>query len=83
MEATAELQKLYLDDTSKGQGKGYEMIALIESKMREAGYRYSYLETHDNLQAAIHIYVKSGYCEIDRPAEAVHGAMNRFFKKTL
>ncbi len=83
MESTAELQKLYLDEASKGAGLGYEMIALIESKMKEAGYRYSYLETHDNLQAAIHIYVKSGYSEISRPAEAVHGAMNRFFKKTL
>lgn len=83
MEETAELQKLYLDDSAKGSGLGYELIALIEEKMRSAGFQYSYLETHDNLQAAIHIYKKSGYVEIERPKEVVHSSMNRFFKKSL
>ena len=83
MEDTAELQKLYLDDSVKGSGLGYELISLVEDKMREAGYKYSYLETHDNLQAAIHIYEKSGYAEIEKPKEVVHSAMNRFFKKPL
>lgn len=83
MEDTAELQKLYLDDSVKGAGLGYELIALIEKKMMDAGFKYSYLETHDNLQAAIHVYEKSGYTEIERPAAVRHGAMNRFFKKEL
>ncbi|SCZ77996.1 putative acetyltransferase [Pseudobutyrivibrio xylanivorans] len=43
--------------------------------MREAGYKVSYLETHDNLQAAIHIYEKKGYVEIERPREVVHSSM--------
>ena len=59
------------------------MIEFIENKMREAGYKQSYLETHDNLQAAIHIYNKMGYEEIERPKEVVHSTMNRFFKKEL
>lgn len=80
---TAELQKIYLDDSVKGAGLGYEMIAFIEGKMRDAGFKYSYLETHDNLQAAIHIYEKSGYREIPRPAEVMHSTMNRFFIKEL
>lgn len=83
MEDTAELQKLYLNDSAKGSGLGYELIDLIEEKMREAGYKTSYLETHDNLQAAIHIYEKKGYQEIERPKEVVHSTMNRFFKKKL
>jgi putative acetyltransferase len=83
MEYTAELQKLYLMDSAKGSGLGYEMISFIEEKMREAGYKFSYLETHDNLQAAIHIYKKMGYEEINRPKEVVHSTMNRFFKKEL
>ena len=83
MSETAELQKLYLDDSAKGSGLGYELISLVEDKMKDAGYKYSYLETHDNLQAAIHIYKKSGYAEIEKPEEVVHSAMNRFFKKTL
>ncbi|MCR4608210.1 MAG: GNAT family N-acetyltransferase [Eubacterium sp.] len=83
MEKTAELQKLYLFDSAKGSGLGYEMIRFVEEKMLEAGYKFSYLETHDNLQAAIHIYNKMGYEEIERPKEVVHSTMNRFFKKEL
>ncbi len=83
MADTAELQKLYLEDVARGSGLGYEMIAFIEEKMREAGYKRSYLETHDNLRAAIHIYEKSGYKEIERPKEVVHSTMNRFFIKEL
>lgn len=49
MKDTAELQKLYLSDGAKGSGLGYELIDFVEEKMREAGYKVSYLETHDNL----------------------------------
>ena len=83
MKDTAELQKLYLSDGAKGSGLGYELIDFVEEKMHEAGYKVSYLETHDNLQAAIHIYEKKGYVEIERPGEVVHSTMNRFFRKEL
>lgn len=83
MQDTAELQKLYLADAAKGSGLGYELIDFIENRMREAGYKFSYLETHDNLQAAIHIYKKKGYEEIERPKEVIHSTMNRFFRKEL
>ncbi len=83
MKDTAELQKLYLTDGAKGSGLGYELISFIEDRMREAGYKVAYLETHDNLRAAIHIYEKTGYKEIERPKEVVHSTMNRFFRKDL
>ena len=83
LENTAELQKLYLDDSAKGSGLGYKMIAFIENEMRKAGFTVAYLETHDNLQAAIHIYQKCGYTEIDRPGSVIHSTMNRFFMKRL
>ena len=79
----AELQKLYLTDSAKGRGLGYELIRLIEKKAVELSYRRIYLETHDNLQAAIHEYVKSGFHEIGRPEAVVHSTMNRFFLKEL
>lgn len=82
-EDCAELQKLYLADRMKGSGTGYTMIRKIEEKARELGYRQMYLETHDNLPAAIHIYEKCGYREIEKPAGVVHATMNRFFLKTL
>ena len=78
-----ELQKLYLADAVKGQGLGYEMIRFIEDRARELGYGRIYLETHTNLQAAIHIYERSGYRQIPRPEGVVHGTMNRFYIKSL
>jgi len=82
-DSCAELQKIYLADSVKGMGLGYELVSFIEDKMRESGYRASYLETHYNLQAAIHIYEKSGYQKIERPKDIVHGAMTEFYYKPL
>ena len=78
-----ELQKLYLSDEVKGAGISYRLITMIEDKARELGYKHIYLETHDNLDAAIHVYEKSGYKEIEKPAGIVHATMNRFFIKDL
>ncbi|MCR5278655.1 MAG: GNAT family N-acetyltransferase [Lachnospiraceae bacterium] len=83
LEDCAELQKLYLDDSVKGAGLSYRLISMIEDKAKELGYRRIYLETHDNLAVAIHVYEKSGYKEIDKPVGVVHATMNRFFLKEL
>ena len=82
-ENCAELQKLYLTDEAKGSGLGYKLIEVIEDKARELGYNKLYLETHTNLAAAIHIYEKCGYQEIEKPAGVVHATMNRFYIKDL
>lgn len=78
-----ELQKLYLAEEVQGQGRGRRMIAHIEERARELGYKKMYLETHDNLKAAIHIYEQAGYQSIARPESVVHSTMNRFFIKDL
>lgn len=78
-----ELQKLYLSEEMQGRGIGYRMIAFIEERAREMGYRRMYLETHTNLGAAIHLYEKTGYREIPRPEAVIHSTMNRFYLKEL
>ena len=78
-----ELQKLYLAYPLQGRGLGYEMLRRIEDKARALGYRSIYLETHTNLAAAIHVYVRAGYQEIHRPAGVVHSTMNKFYRKQL
>ena len=78
-----ELQKLYLADEVKGAGLSYKLISLIEDKAKELGYKRMYLETHDYLAAAIHVYDKCGFKEIEKPAAVVHSTMNRFFIKEL
>lgn len=59
------------------------MIKYVEDKAREFGYEQMYLETHTNLEAAIHIYEKMGYSLIGRPKCVVHSTMNRFYLKSL
>ena len=82
-EGCCELQKLYLTDEVKGEGLSYKLIALIEEKAKELGYERMYLETHDNLTAALHVYEKCGYKEIEKPTGVVHATMNRFFIKEI
>ena len=79
----AELQKLYLADEVKGHGLGYFLIDLIEKEALKMGYSRMYLETHTNLQTAIHVYEKAGYLEIPRPEFVMHNTMNKFYIKDL
>jgi len=82
-DSCAEMQKLYLDNAEKGQGLGYRLVEKVEEEMRKAGFRTVYLETHHSLQAAIHLYRRCGYREIERPDGVVHSTMDLFFVKEL
>ena len=83
IENCAELQKLYLADNLQGQGLGYGLIKIAETAARRLGYKKLYLETHTNLQAAMHIYEKTGFKKIQRPEAAVHSTMDSFYLKDL
>lgn len=83
IEACAELQKLYLDDLSKGMGYGKELMKAAEDWARSAGYKRLYLETHTNLSAALKLYEKMGFHRVDKPCSTQHGTMNRYFLKEL
>ena len=82
-ENCAEMQKLYLDDSVKGQGLGYALVEKVEEEMRKAGFTKAYLETHSSLKAAVHLYRKCGYKEIRRPDGVIHSTMDLFFEKDL
>ena len=79
----AEIQKLYLDDSIKGKGCGRKLMEVAENWAKEAGYQQLYLETHSNLKAAIKLYEKSGYKQIERPKTVLHGTMDHFYLKKL
>ena len=82
IENCAELQKIYLADEIKGNGYSYYLIDLIE-KTVAVTFDKMYLETHTNLQTAIHVYEKAGYTEIPRPDFVMHDTMNKFYLKNL
>lgn len=79
----AEIQKLYLDDSTKGKGYGKALMQLAEAWAREAGYARLYLETHSNLKVAMKLYEKLGFQQIERPATVLHGTMDHFYLKQL
>ncbi len=79
----AEIQKLYLNDSAKGKGYGKELMQIAEAWAREAGYGQLYLETHSNLTAAMKLYEKLGFNQIEKPDAVLHGAMDHFYLKKL
>lgn len=79
----AEVQKFYLADEAKGLGLGHRLLELVERFTREHGYDKLYLETHSNLTAAVRLYTRYGFTEIEKPAGVMHGAMNLFYIKPL
>lgn len=83
LDSCAELQKLYLKEEVQGNGYGYTMIEYIKNEASKCGYKQLYLETHTNLTAAIHMYEKTGFKEIERLPGCVHSTMNRFYLAEL
>lgn len=79
----AELQKLYLTDAAKGKGISKYLVQIVEDFAKKAGYKRLYLETHTNLEIAIHLYEKVGFRQIDRQESVQHSTMNRFYLKEL
>ncbi len=82
-DSCAELQKLYLSDAAKGHGLGRLLMQTAESFAKKSGYEFLYLETHSSLEAAIRLYEKLGFQQIDKPAAVLHSTMNRFYMKKL
>jgi putative acetyltransferase len=83
IENCAELQKLYLSDSVKGRGCGKELVKLAEESARALGYQKLYLETHSSLKAAVRLYEKLGYNQVEKPCPTEHGTMNLFYLKQL
>ena len=80
----AELQKLYVSPEAQRHGLAHRLIATVEDFVRDAGYHRLYLETHHNLQAAVHLYRSLGWQTLDGPLpSSVHSTMDIFMSKRL
>lgn len=83
IDGCAEIQKLYLTDAAKGKGLGRALMQTAENFAKEKHYKKLYLETHSTLTAAIGLYEKLGFKEIERPKFVLHTTMNKFYIKEL
>lgn len=65
-----KLRKMYLAPRVRGRGLGTYMMQRAIHKARDLGFGIMLLETTTAMQQAISLYVKSGFREIDKPAQS-------------
>ncbi|MDR0219247.1 MAG: GNAT family N-acetyltransferase [Enterobacteriaceae bacterium] len=66
-ENTCELQKMYLSSVLRGKGVARQIVAQSLAFGTEQGFTRCYLETTENLKAAIALYEKLGFSYLDAP----------------
>lgn len=66
-ETICELQKMYLKPSARGKGYGKTMFVKCLNVAKELGYDQCYLESASVLEAAIYIYEKFGFKQLNAP----------------
>lgn len=64
---TCELQKMYFLPIARGRGLGTKMISICLEKAKELGFDNCYLETLPYMEAAVKLYKKYGFKDLDKP----------------
>jgi len=64
---TCELRKMYFMAKLRGLGVGTSLLKICLEKAAEAGYRYCYLETMDDMKQAQGLYGKHGFKYLEEP----------------
>lgn len=66
-EDTCELVKMYLLPEARGTGLGSKMISLCLEQAKQYGFSKVYLETMNELKAALKVYERMGFAYLDGP----------------
>jgi len=61
---TAEIRRLFLDESARGRGVGRRLLAELESHARRLGYECVRLTTGDGQAEAVRLFQTAGYREI-------------------
>ena len=64
---TCELQKMYLDASSRGNGLGRYLVHHCLDQAIEDGFTQCYLETRANMSAARSLYERLGFRQLEAP----------------
>lgn len=62
-----ELQKMYFLPIARGKGLGSKLITICLNKAKEFGFKTCYLETLPYMEAAVKLYKKYGFKNLDKP----------------
>lgn len=81
----AELQKLYVASNQRGKGISSRILKKIFAEAKKEGYQKLYLETANELSAAVAVYEHFGFKRLEKPLpnEAGHTAMDIWMLKSL
>jgi putative acetyltransferase len=80
---TAELRRMYVAPSARGQGLSRQLLAAIEDAARSLGYSHLRLETGNRQTAAITLYRSAGYEPIDRYGPFLDDERSLCFEKRL
>jgi N-acetylglutamate synthase-like GNAT family acetyltransferase len=61
-----EVKRMWVDPEWRGCGLGVRLLAALEGRAAELGYRQVYLDTNGTLVEAIVMYERAGYRSIER-----------------
>jgi putative acetyltransferase len=62
-----ELQKMYFSPEIRGKGLGSKLISICLDKAKEIGFEKCYLETLPYMEAAVKLYNKYGFKNLEEP----------------
>jgi GNAT superfamily N-acetyltransferase len=62
----AEVKRLYVRPAHRGLGLAHALMQVAEDHARSEGLQWLYLDTKDDLHAAIHFYLSTGYTHCPR-----------------
>ena len=65
-ESAGEIKRLYVRPEFRGAGAAAALLASLEQFAAEYGYRWLYLDSKDDLEAAIRFYQRHGYVPCER-----------------
>ncbi len=66
IENSCEVKRLYVKQPYRGQGIAEQLLQSLHQYAASENYLWSYLDTKDDLQAAIKFYIRNGYEHCER-----------------
>jgi len=83
-DSVCELQKLYINSKIRGLGIGKSLVQRCLEFAQESVYDKCYLETFPNMDAAISLYKKFGFKNLNKPfGDTGHGGCDVWLMKNL